>query len=353
MKQSSKKSICSKFWAFITLMNICLVAWGQDQELIQRANGGDAKAQYELSLVYGKMKEDVKQMVWLKASANNGYAEAQGYLAGVYKNGNTVVSKDINLYKYWVLKAVEGCDPYAMRILALSYGEGSEGFEKNDVNYIYWMTKSADNEDAIAAWIIGVNYLNGEYGLRKNASMFLKWEKKAAFLGETFACHELGDYYKNINKDEAVYWYKKGMDITYNKYKKEDDFLSEKLANLGVYYHPDAAADFSSSNTSNIFPLVPLRKYKIIRTLMDDESRDFLGNDGYVKYDNRTIVVNLGFTTMEYELKHSPKQELGGIFSVEVTYKGEDGKLSIINNGKTITIEPISLSFPMGYEVTE
>lgn len=226
--------------------------------------------------------------------------------------------------------------------------------KKNNVDYVYWMTKSANNEDAIAAWIIGVNYLNGEYGLRKNESMFLRWEKKAAFLGETFACHELGDYYKNINKDEAVYWYKKGMDITYNKYKKEDDFLSEKLADLGVYYHPDAAANSSSvSEMPNSFPLVPSRKYKIIRTLMGDESRDFLGSEGYVKYDNRTIVVNLGFTTMEYVLKHSPKQEFGGIFSVEVTYKEEYGKLSVINNGKTITIEPTGLSFPMGYEVTE
>ena len=144
------------------------------------------------------------------------------------------------------------------------------------------------------------------------------------------------------------------MDLTYEEFGHEDELASEHLRKLGVYYHPDVAANSSSvSDMSNSFPLIPSRKYRIIRTLMGDESRDFLGKDGYVKYDNRTIVVNLGFTTMEYELKHSPKQKLGGIFSVEVTYKGEDGKLSIINNGKTITIEPISLSFPMGYEVTE
>ena len=355
MKQSSKKSICSKFWAFITLMNICLVAWGQDQELIQRANGGDAKAQYELSLVFLNQKRDTTNYIkWLKESAVNNNPEAQASLAERYAKGDMGLCKDYSLCKKWIYAAAYNGDAFAMFDIHLAYADGRWGFDKDDSKSVYWLTKSAENGYALAAYCLGKLYKTGEQGVEVNEEKYLYWSLKAARGGSSLACFSLGLYYEIINKKEAIYWYKKTMDLTYEEFGHEDELASEHLRKLGVYYHPDVAANSSSvSDMSNSFPLIPSRKYRIIRTLMGDESRDFLGSDGYVIYNNRTIVVNLGFTTMEYELKHSPKQELGGIYSVEVTYKGEDGTLSVIDNGKTITIEPISLSFPMGYEVTE
>lgn len=99
MKQSSKKSICSKFWVLIALMNICSVAWGQDQELIQRANGGDAKAQYKLSLVFLNQRDTTNYIKWLKESAVNNNPEAQASLAERYAEGDMGLCKDYSLCK--------------------------------------------------------------------------------------------------------------------------------------------------------------------------------------------------------------------------------------------------------------
>lgn len=314
MKQSTKKTVYLKLGALITLVNICSMALGQDQELIQRAKVGDAKAQYELSNFFLYQKRDTANYIkWLKESAANNNPEAQTRLAS-------------------------------------RYALGDMGVNRSNDKYVYWLTKAAENGDPLSAYFLGRLYKNGENDVEVDEEKYLYWTLKAARGGIDLACYSLGLHYEDINKVEAIYWYKKYMDLTYEESGHEDEQVSIRLRKLGVYYHPDAVANSSSAST---FPLVPSRKYKIIRTLMGDESRDFIGSDGYVKYDNRTIVVNLGFTTMEYVLKHSPKQELGGIFSLEVTYKGEDGKLSVINNGKTITIEPVGLSFPMGYEVTE
>lgn len=127
---------------------------------------------------------------------------------------------------------------------------------------------------------------------------------------------------------------------------------SGEYVSTGIDIHGDYVPNNRlHENTSNGFPLASSRKYKIKRTFIGEEFRDFPGNEGYVIYENGTIVVNLGFSTMKYVLKHSPRQEYGGLISVEVTYNGEDGRLAIINIGKTITIEPIGFSSPIGYEV--
>ena len=61
-------------------------------------------------------------------------------------------------------------------------------------------------------------YLEGKYGVKKNEKEGVKLAKKAADGGSYDAMYSLGAYYKGKNdNDEAIAWYKKCADTSYQK----------------------------------------------------------------------------------------------------------------------------------------
>lgn len=99
---------------FIYLILACtvLTAWGQTMdELLQKANAGDAQAQYELGYAYyfganGCDKDYAKAFKWYTAAARQGHAKAQFGLGGCYSLGRGV-DKDNEQQVYWYKKAAE------------------------------------------------------------------------------------------------------------------------------------------------------------------------------------------------------------------------------------------------------
>lgn len=135
--------------------------------------------------------------------------------------------------------------------MAQTYLYGMYGAEKNDEKYVYWLKKSANNGYAEAQYHLGELYCYGGHGVYKDKSEYLRWAKKAAYNGYMSACYSLGDHFEDIDKQEAIYWFKKGMDLYWKELKEENEFCAEALRKLGVYYHPGDKSTYSTSSNSS------------------------------------------------------------------------------------------------------
>ncbi len=364
---AGKMELILKSALLIMCFFISVRSLGQDPDLIRKAEEGDSASQLRVAWSMRDRKDYSDYVKWLTQSAENGNSTAQRELAERYAEGDCGVSKDYDLYRKWIFEAANNGDVNAMGDLAYSLAEGIRGFDKDDEVSVYWLTEAADKGDAVAQYCLASNYRYGKQGLDKDENLFLNWMKKSALNGFGPACFSLGSYYSDINKDEAVAWFKKAVDVEYNESGEKDSLSIEKLRGLGVEYHPKTAPKKDSASGSvrassvsdkaskgnDTFPLEISRKYKIIKTILGEESRDFPNDNGYVVYENNEIFVDLGFATKRYVFRRSPDRESGSIYSAEVSCDNEDGKLSVIDTGKTITIEPIGLSFPIGYEVVK
>ena len=119
------------------------------------------------------------------------------------------------------LRKANAGDAEAQYDIAVTYLDGMYGAEKNDEKYVYWLKKSANNGYAKAQYDLGELYCYGEHGVYKDKSEYLRWAKKAAYNGYEPACYSLGLHFKEIDKQEAIYWLKKGMDLWWKENKEE------------------------------------------------------------------------------------------------------------------------------------
>ena len=114
--------------------------FAQPQELLQRANRGDAKSQLELGVWYSNQGDHTNSVYWYKKSAEQGNAIAQ--------------------YNY-------GC-------CLASVGDFKEAFK--------WIEKAAYQDQMSACYQLGLMYLNGE-GTIKDLGYAGVWIEAAVKLG--------------------------------------------------------------------------------------------------------------------------------------------------------------------------
>lgn len=145
--------------------------------------------------------------------------------------------------------------------LALGYLIGWMGIPKNYDKYVYWVKEGANHSTrncsekekegiARAQSSLGHGYLYGNYGLEKNISEVTKWLKKSAFNGNPAGALHLGHRYLPEDKQEAIYWYKKCMDMVWEKSGEEDENAFDALRKLGVTYHPGDHVGQNSGSSS-------------------------------------------------------------------------------------------------------
>lgn len=113
-----------------------------------------------------------------------------------------------------------------------------------------WAKPAAEAGDAQAQSVLACLYMYGQGGLPKNKELAFKWAHSAAAQGHETAMFCLGLWYSDVNKQEAIYWFKKDMDIHYQKYGKENDNAAKQLESLGVCYHPGVSHDTTSDSSS-------------------------------------------------------------------------------------------------------
>lgn len=149
------------------------------------------------------------------------------------------------------LRKAEAGDVESQCHIAWTYKNGWNGAPKDDEKYVYWLKKAANGGDGDAQYELGELYYKGEHGVSKDESLYIKWAKKAAFNGYGPACFSLGLHYKDEDKQEAIYWFKKGMDVEWKKHGEEDEYCARRLRELGVYYHPGDKSTYSTSSNSS------------------------------------------------------------------------------------------------------
>lgn len=149
------------------------------------------------------------------------------------------------------LRKAEAGDAESQLYIAWEYQYGSKDAPQDNEKYVYWLKKAANGGNAHAQYTLGELYYNGEYGVSKDESLYIKWAKKAAFNGSTPACFSLGLHYKDEDKQEAIYWFKKGMDVNWEEYGEENEHCAKSLRELGVYYHPGDNTNHSNSSSTS------------------------------------------------------------------------------------------------------
>jgi uncharacterized protein len=122
-------------------------------EMVQRAESGEAKAQFELGRAYedgkGMPQDDDRASEWFRKAADQGNAQAQNSLGVMYALGRSV-QRDREEAVRWYKKAAKQGLPEAIYNVAISYYNG-EGVGEDMVAASAWMMVAQRKGDAQAA----------------------------------------------------------------------------------------------------------------------------------------------------------------------------------------------------------
>jgi TPR repeat protein len=153
---------------------------GSSDELMVRAESGDANAQFLLAYKYetgdGVAKDDSAAVQWYTKAADLGSVIAKLSLALRYKNGVGADHADKNpsLAFAYAKNAAELGHPLAQIIVGRMYLDGV-GVDSNVASGMQWLTASAEQGNAIAQSDIGEIYMKGDYGQTRD------WQKAVAW----------------------------------------------------------------------------------------------------------------------------------------------------------------------------
>lgn len=126
-----------KFILFICFSCFTFMAWGQNSELIRKAESGDAEAQCWLGHFYlDRRKEEAAK--WYLKAAEQGHARAQERIGECYFYG-WGVPKNRAKAESWFLKAAAQGEDYSYLLLGELYIEENKKDEA-----IYWFKRSMD-----------------------------------------------------------------------------------------------------------------------------------------------------------------------------------------------------------------
>ena len=182
------------------------------------AEKGDAKAQYDLAVLYDKgggvARDAVEAVKWYRKAAEQRYAYAQYNLGVCYDEGDGV-TKDAAEAVKWYRKAAEQGYASAQYNLGLHYAEGA-GVEKKPTEAVKWFRNAAELGLAGAQNDLAIAYSLGD-GVTKDNVEAVKWFRKSAeqanVLGQFHlaVCYEEGNGV-DFDPIEARNWYRKAAE---------------------------------------------------------------------------------------------------------------------------------------------
>ena len=115
------------------------------REWLSAAAAGDAKAQYNLGVIYdhgkGVPEDDAEAAKWFRLAAEQGDAMAQFNLGLMYSNGEGVPNNDAEAVQ-WYRRAAEQGDGRAQVHLGLMYAQG-KGVPQDPVQTYAWWSLAA------------------------------------------------------------------------------------------------------------------------------------------------------------------------------------------------------------------
>ena len=157
----------------------------------------------------GSALAQAPNMTKIKADAEAGSADAQGYLAYCYLNGQGVEKNDAESVK-WFLRAAEGGNVLAQVNLGILHMKGVKGAAKDDAGAVAWFRKAAESGNPFAMAQLAFAYESG-YGVATNIEQAMAWYTKAGENGDLrsqkklFVEYATGEKVKE-NAQEALKW---------------------------------------------------------------------------------------------------------------------------------------------------
>lgn len=201
------------------------------EEIVQKANAGEADAQNRLCVMYydGEGTQKNEALKWCLLAANQGHAVAQYNLSIMYTNGQGAKKDDKEAF-YWMKSSAEQGFATSQYYLALMYTNG-QGIQKNTVEAAKWYHLAANQGHAAAQNDLGFMYASGE-GVPQNYVEALKWFRKSAEQGNAPSQYSMGFLYEEglgvpVNLNNAVYWYQEAAKNGYEEAKKALENFSE------------------------------------------------------------------------------------------------------------------------------
>ena len=176
----------------LNAINRSLVENDQLQKLRQKAEQGDAIAQFTLGSCYangrGVLRNYPEAVKWYRLSAEQGYAEAQNRLGVCYSKGLGVIPNYAEAAE-WYRKAAEQGNAFAQDNLGACYSSG-HGVAQDYAEAVKWYRLSAEQGNAFAQNHLGVCYYKG-HGVTQNYAEAVEWYRKAAEQGNLAAKNNL------------------------------------------------------------------------------------------------------------------------------------------------------------------
>ena len=227
-----------------------------NENSLQHANEGNAKAQFEIAW-YSYVKKNYKEAeYWSLKSAEQGHVGSQLLLGILYSKG--ILGKiDIKSAADWYLKAANLGNAQAQ--FSLGIIEDNQG---NFKEALHWYQKAADQDHILAQSVLGKLYVSGT-AVPKNFIKAGEWFKKAAENGYHDAQFNLGVMYDNgegflQNHTVAAEWYRRAAaqghgDAQYNLGTMYADGIGVAKDSVLAYVLFDLAAsnkDFESNNSA-------------------------------------------------------------------------------------------------------
>lgn len=172
-------------WLFVFGLLVA-TASAVEKTLVEKAQKGDAGAQYKLGVMYasgdGVPLDRAEAEKWLRMSAEQDNIEAQNRLGELYR-----LEGIINEAAKWFHKAAEQGNADAQCALGYFYsgffdldaGRSKEVVARDPVEAVKWWRKAAEQGNAVAQQNLGVCYAKGE-GVLKDEVEGLAWLNIAA-----------------------------------------------------------------------------------------------------------------------------------------------------------------------------
>ena len=160
-----------------------------------------AKEMYEIGDKNYRKKNYSEALKWYRKAAEQGNAEAQINLGGMYLYGKGVPQDNSKAVK-WFRKAAEQENAMAQKNIGWLYEQG-KGVPQDDSEAVKWFRKAAEQGDEEARAYLGWMYEKGR-GVLQDNSEAVKWYKKAAEQGNVDTQTNLGSIYEK-RKDVQQY----------------------------------------------------------------------------------------------------------------------------------------------------
>lgn len=185
------------------------------RELREKAEAGDASAQFRLGGLYAKggvvPKDDAEAVKWYRKAAEQGHAGGQSMLGVMYTNARAV-PRDYDEAMKWFRKAAAQNSAHAQYNLGYMYAVG-KGVEKDSVESANWYRKAAEQNDTGSQRILGSLHATGR-GVSKNLIEACAWSRVAADKGDAAARKQLETIEKQMMPGEIAEARKRAEEIT-------------------------------------------------------------------------------------------------------------------------------------------